>query len=85
MNSMRTYGLNRWNWSPKAKKWVYVEVREGKRCYKYRKTTPQEFEDLTHQIQMLNRQMVEEEDLEKQDQIYRKLMILSQRLQRIQT
>lgn len=82
---MRTYGLDRWNWSPKAKKWVYVECKDGKRCYKYRTSTPKEFEDLTHQIKELNRLMLEEEDIDKQDQIYRKLMVLSQRLQKIQT
>ena len=82
---MRTYGLNRWNWSPKAKKWVYVEEKEGKRNYKYRKTTPCEFDSLTCEIQKLNSLLLQEEDLEKQDQIYKKLMVLSQKLQKIQT
>jgi hypothetical protein len=81
---MRSYGLDRWNWSPKAKKWVYVEHRQGKRVYKYRESTPQEFENLTDEIFKLNRIMMEEEDAEKQTQLYKKLMILSQKLQQLQ-
>ena len=51
---MRNYMIHRWNWSNRTKKWVYVNLRNGKRVYKYQEETPKEYEDLTGQLRVLN-------------------------------
>ena len=78
---MRTHGLNRWNWSDKAQKWVYVYLKDGKRVYKYQKTPPHSFDELTRKIKKLNRDLMEESDPERNADIYEKMMALSEQLQ----
>lgn len=78
---MRTHGLNRWNWSEKARKWVYVELKNGERIYKYRDTPPKEFMELTKKLQVLNQKLLVEIDQNKNAEIYKELMIVSQKMQ----
>jgi hypothetical protein len=78
---MRTYALKRWNWSEKSKKWVYVEKIDGKRTYKYNSTPPEEFEDLSKQLRDLNQKLMVEKNPEKNIELYKDLIALSQRMQ----
>jgi len=78
---MRTYALNRWNWSEKAKKWVYVRKKNGKRIYKYKLTPPTEFDDLTHQMKELNFRLTNELDHDKNMELFQELMRISQKMQ----
>ncbi|MBD3198308.1 MAG: hypothetical protein GF317_24880 [Candidatus Lokiarchaeota archaeon] len=78
---MRNHKLNRWNWSERAKKWVYVALEDGKRKYKYKATTPREFEALSIQIKELNEKLMMEDDFEKNNEIFKKMMLLSQKMQ----
>ena len=77
----RTYAINRWNWSDKAKKWVYVVKNNGKRSYKYSKRPPKEFEELSQQIRNLNLNLIAEKDPEKNISFYKQLITISQRMQ----
>jgi hypothetical protein len=78
---MRTHKLGRWNWSDKAKKWVYVEGVKGDRSYKYSKKTPKQFDELTKQLKILNDKLNAEKDDENRNQIFKKMMKLSQKMQ----
>ena len=78
---MRLYALNRWNWSERAKKWVYVQKNNGKRKYKYKLKPPKEFDAFTLELRNLNQKLMIEEDPDRQIKIFKKLMILSQKMQ----
>ena len=78
---MRTYALQRWNWSDRAQKWVYVQKSNGKRIYKYSIKPPPEFDRLNLQIRDLNQKMMEETDPDKNIALYKQLMLISQRMQ----
>jgi hypothetical protein len=78
---MRKYTLNRWNWSERAKKWVYVEKIKGKRVYKYRKEPPKEFEKLVVRLSELNKSLMATKESKKKDKIFKEMMILSQKMQ----
>jgi len=83
---MRTYELNRWNWSERAKKWVYVELSKGtkkKRKYRYQVDPPQEFIDLTLQLHQLNEKLITIKDPEKNKQLYLKMMEITKRMQKM--
>lgn len=78
---MRSYRIQSWNWSDRAKKWVFVKLKNGKRIYKYQKEAPREYDDLTGQIRLLNLQLLMEPDLKNNVEIYRKMIKVSQQLQ----
>ena len=79
---MRKYGLYRWNWSEKAKKWVYVRKNKvGRRVYMYRIAPPKQFVDINNQIKSLNIQLQEERDFQKNLRIFQRLIVLSQKMQ----
>lgn len=78
---MRTHGIDRWNWSIRAGKWVYVDLKNGKREYKYQKETPNEYEILISKIKALNLDLLNEEDPEKNKALYEKMMKLTKQLQ----
>ncbi len=78
---MRKYTLNRWNWSERAKKWVYVQNIKGKRVYKYRKEPPKEFEKLVVRLSELNKRLMATEESKKKDEIFKEMMVLSQKMQ----
>ena len=51
----RLFTPNRWNWSQKVGKWVYVTItKDGKRKYQYQLEPPQEFIELTKRMKKLN-------------------------------
>ena len=78
---MRSYALNRWNWSERAKKWVFVQKTNGKRKYKYKLSPPSEFENYTFELRKLNQNLMREEDPDRQIEIFKQLMGLSQKMQ----
>ena len=78
---MRKYTLNRWNWSERAKKWVYVESIKDKRKYKYRMEPPKEFEMLVVRLSELNQRLMSTNDSEKKDEIFKEMMNISQKMQ----
>ncbi|MFO8018590.1 MAG: hypothetical protein R6U96_08140 [Promethearchaeia archaeon] len=81
---MRKHGLNRWNWSEKAQKWVYVELDEdGNRKYKYQLEPPQQFVDLTMKIKKLNKKLMKTTDPQKNKKLYRELMKVSKKMQKM--
>ncbi|MFX0038899.1 MAG: hypothetical protein ACFFCY_02505 [Promethearchaeota archaeon] len=78
----RLFALNRWNWSQKAEKWVYVEItRNGKRKYLYRIEPPKEFIELTIRMKKLNERLLEATDPEENINIFNELMTISQKMQ----
>jgi len=78
---MRKHQINRWNYSEKAKKWVYVNLKNGKRYYKYRKTNPTKFHELIEKLEQLNQELLNEEDHEKKKEIFKKMENISQQMQ----
>lgn len=56
---MRKFTLDRWNWSEKAGKWVFVKIgKGGKRTYIYQLEPPQEFIDLTMELKKINQRLM---------------------------
>lgn len=79
---MRTYTLNRWNWSEKAKKWVYVQPgKNNTRSYYYKISPPQEFLNLTMKLKVLNEKLMLIRDYEENQAIFRDLMKITKKMQ----
>ena len=73
---------NRWNWSQKAEKWVYVEItKDGKRKYQYQVDPPQEFIELTIKMKNLNEKLLSVTDPEENTEIFNELIEISQKMQ----
>ncbi len=82
MHRLRKYTLDRWNFSEKAGKWVYVTKRKnGSRTYYYQLKPPEEFITYTMQIKKLNDQMLATEDLDENEKLFRALMEISKCMQ----
>ncbi len=79
----RKHELNRWNYSQKSGKWVYVELSKGKRKYTYQTEPPEKFIELTRQIEKLNKKLMKTQDPEENKKIYEKLMKVSKELQKM--
>ncbi|MEE9376774.1 MAG: hypothetical protein V3V33_01920 [Candidatus Lokiarchaeia archaeon] len=78
----RLFSPNRWNWSQKAEKWVYIEItKEGKKKYNYKVDPPKEFIDLTLKMKSLNEKLLITTDPEENSKIFRELMKVSQEMQ----
>ena len=78
---MRIHEPNRWNWSTKADKWVFVELKGGKRKYYYQENPPQEFLDLVNRVKEINEKMIDTADLEENEELYEELMEISKKMQ----
>ena len=78
---MRRFTINRWNWSDRAEKWVYVAKKNGRRVYTYQLEPPPEFTKLTNQIVKLNDKLLTIKDPEENEKLYKELMNLSKRMQ----
>jgi hypothetical protein len=78
----RLFTPNRWNWSQKAEKWVYIEIsNEGKKKYHYQLEPPQEFIELTKKLKKLNEKLLVTTDPEENSTIFAELMKVSQKMQ----
>jgi hypothetical protein len=78
---MRKHQLNRWNYSERAEKWVYVSLDDGERVYKYSEEPPEKFVSLSKELQKLNQKLMSEKDHEKNVQIFKRMMQISDRMQ----
>ena len=82
MHRLRKYTLDRWNFSEKVGKWVYVTKRKnGRRKYYYQLEPPEEFIKYTMQIKVLNDRMLATEDLDENEKLFRDLMEISKHMQ----
>jgi hypothetical protein len=79
--SMRKHQLNRWNWSERAEKWVYVRLDDGERVYKYSEEPPKKFISLSKELQELNKKLMKEKNHGKNTEIFKKMMKVSERMQ----
>ncbi|MHA1272903.1 MAG: hypothetical protein ACTSVV_19445 [Promethearchaeota archaeon] len=80
---MRKFTLNRWNWSEKAGKWVYVTKRGGRRIYTYRIDPPEEFIKLTEELHRLNKILAKTENPDENIKIFNRMMEITKKLQEI--
>ncbi len=78
----RLFTPNRWNWSQKAEKWVYIELtKNGKKKYRYQVEPPKEFIDLTVKMKKLNEKLLKATDPEENSKLFAQLMEVSHKMQ----
>jgi len=79
---MRKYTLDRWNWSERAGRWVYVTLdKDGKRKYTYQIEPPKQFLELTMQIKKINEELMETKDPKENIRLFKRLMKISEKMQ----
>ncbi|MHA1273065.1 MAG: hypothetical protein ACTSQJ_07240 [Promethearchaeota archaeon] len=78
---MRKFTLNRWNWSEKAGKWVYVSEKNGKRRYSYQLEPPKEFMSLMDHFAKLNEKLMNTNNPDENTTIFKELMKITKRMQ----
>jgi len=73
---------NRWNWSQKDNRWVYIEVKDnGEIVHHYQLKPPKEFTDLTIRIKNLNEKLIVCKDPKDNEKIFNEMMKISKRMQ----
>ncbi|MFX0058407.1 MAG: hypothetical protein ACFE85_18055 [Candidatus Hodarchaeota archaeon] len=73
---------NRWNWSQKDGKWVYIELTDdGQTNYYYQLEPPKEFMHLTMKIKVLNEKLITCHNIEENDKIFNEMMKISKKMQ----
>jgi len=78
----RNFTPNRWNWSQKAEKWVFIELDDnGKKNYRYQVEPPQEFIELTIQMKNINDKLLNTTDPDENTKIFKQLMGISKKMQ----
>ena len=78
----RLFTINRWNWSQKAEKWVYIEItKRGRKKYRYQVEPPKEFIELTLKMKELNEKLLKTTDPEENMKVFNELMKVSQKMQ----
>ena len=79
---LRSFTLDRWNWSERAKQWVYVTLdTDGKRKYIYQIEPPKQFIELTMQIKKVNDKLMKTKDQKENIRLFKQLMEISQKMQ----
>jgi len=79
---MRTYKINSWNWSERAKKWVYVKLSKGKRRkYSYQVEPPPIFVELNSKLSNLNKRLMEITDPVQNQKVFDKLIEVTKKMQ----
>lgn len=79
---MRTYTLDRWNWSERAQKWVFVtKEKKGKRKYYYQLEPPKEFIELTMEIKKINDLLMATKDPDENKRLFLELIEISKKMQ----
>ncbi|MFX0189016.1 MAG: hypothetical protein ACFE8A_14920 [Candidatus Hodarchaeota archaeon] len=79
---MRKYALDRWNFSDKTGKWVYVtKDKNGIRKYIYQLKPPQEFIELSFKINEINEKILATEDQKEIKRLYMEMMKISKKMQ----
>ena len=78
----RELTVNRWNWSQKDNKWVFIESKDnGELFYHYQIKPPKEFTELTLRIKVLNDKLVACKNPEENSKIFKEMMKVSKRMQ----
>lgn len=73
---------NRWNWSQKDGKWVYIELtNDGQKKYYYQLNPPQEFTHLIMKIKLLNDKLITCPTIEENERVFNEMMRISKKLQ----
>lgn len=80
---MRKYTLDRWNFSDKTGKWVYVTKEKNKRKYSYQLEPPKEFLKLAYKIKEINEKLIATEEEEEIERLYNEMMKISKKMQAI--
>lgn len=81
---MRKYTLDRWNFSDKNGKWVYVtKEKNGKRKYIYQLEPPKEFLKLAYKIKEINEKLIATEEQGEIERLYNEMMKISKKMQAI--
>ena len=78
---MRKFTPNRWNWSERAGKWVYVTLKGKRRLYTYQLEPPQEFLDLTLKMKKLNEDLMSSQNYDQKNNIFKELQKLANLMQ----
>lgn len=78
---MRKFTPNRWNWSQKAEKWVYVKSKSGKKSYKYQIDPPEEFLNLTTELNEINEKLMATSDVEAKEKYFTELQQITRKMQ----
>ncbi|MFW9881391.1 MAG: hypothetical protein ACFFG0_50650 [Candidatus Thorarchaeota archaeon] len=79
---MRKYTVDRWNFSDKTGKWVYVtKDKNGKRKYIYQLEPPPEFVELSTQIKEINEKILATKNQDEIERLYDKMMKISKKMQ----
>ncbi len=83
---MRKYTLDRWNWSERSGKWVYVtKKKDGTRDYSYKLEPPNEFVELTMQIKKINDKLMNTKDPDENKKLFLELIEISKKMQNMHT
>jgi len=73
---------NRWNWSQRDGKWVFIKInKNGEKEYYYQVDPPKEFNDLTLKIKDLNDKLLICKDPQENDRIFDEMIKISKRMQ----
>lgn len=73
---------NRWNWSQKDGKWVFIKINEhGEKIVYYKNEPPKEFHELALKIKILNEKLILCKDPEENERIFEKMVKFSKRMQ----
>ncbi|MHA1508789.1 MAG: hypothetical protein ACTSO6_08815 [Promethearchaeota archaeon] len=73
---------DRWNWSQKHQKWIFIECdNNGTLLYHYQVNPPKEFTELTLKIKNLNDKLVACKNLKENSKIFSEMMRISKRMQ----
>jgi hypothetical protein len=73
---------NRWNWSQKDNKWVFIESKDdGELVYYYQTNAPKEFNELILKIKVLNDKLIACKNPDENAKIFRQMMKISKRMQ----
>lgn len=78
----RELSHNRWNWSQKDNKWVFIEVKDnGELILHYQLKPPKEFTELTIKIKDLNEKLIFCKNPKDNEKIFNEMMKISKRMQ----
>ncbi len=78
----RNFSPNRWNWSQKAEKWVFIELTEkGRKKYRYQIEPPQQFINLITELKQLNEKLLKTTDPKENAKIFKDLIGISKKMQ----
>ena len=79
---VREFTHNRWNWSQKDNKWVFIEVKDnGELVLYYQLKPPKEFTELAIKIKDLNEKLIICKNPKDNEKLFNEMMKISKRMQ----